>query len=448
MGQTTSSPVTTNSILPFRKRVAVLWDRLKNYRHTDYSLLIIAALLGIAIGGAIVLFHEAMEAAEHFFADIFFSTDEVLHVGRFAFPLVTALGGLLVGILNDKLFSQIPGEDLHTIVHALERHKGKVHWGHSVRSIVTAAFSIASGGGGGREGPTIMLGSSLGSSIGQAFRVNENSLKILCAAGAAAAISGIFNAPLAGIIFALEAIVGGLMLTHFIPIVIASVLATATSRILIGSNPAIMAPAIESPHLWQYAIIALVGVLSGLTAIYYIKVYCFTTTTILRLLKPVPKIWRPAIGGLLAGIIVAALPSMLETSYSPINQAILGQIPLLIALLTVILKPLNNAFTLASGGAGGTFAPSLKVGAMLGALFAVGTSLGLGPINIGFYSIVGAAAVLAGTWRVPLTGAVLLCEISHNYDFLLPLLLATVLAVFIVERVKSIETFNPLDKSN
>ncbi|HET9137113.1 MAG TPA: chloride channel protein, partial [Candidatus Kapabacteria bacterium] len=342
----------TDAFQRVRSRIASFWEQLKNYRHTDYSLLIIAALLGIGIGGAIVLFHEAMEAAEKIFSNIFFSTDEALHLGRLAFPLVTALGGLLVGILNNKLFSQIPGEDLHTIVHALERHKGKVHWGHSVRSIVTAAFSIASGGGGGREGPTIMLGSSLGSSIGQAFRVNENSLKILCAAGAAAAISGIFNAPLAGIIFALEAIVGSLMLTHFIPIVIASVLATATSRILIGSNPAIIAPAVESPALWQYAIIALVGVLSGLIAIYYIKLYRLTTRSFLRLIHRVPTIWRPAIGGFLAGIIAAALPTMLETSYSPINQAILGEMPLLIALLTVILKPLNNAFTLASGGAG------------------------------------------------------------------------------------------------
>jgi len=129
-------------------------------------------------------------------------------------------------------------------------------WKNSFKSIIFAALLIGSGGGAGREGPTIVLGSSIGSTFAQLLRLKPQQLRVLCGSGAAAAISGIFNAPLGGIVFALEAIIGSISIKAFAPLVVSSVLATATTRILVGNNPLLIAPKIEDVYLFDYVFLA------------------------------------------------------------------------------------------------------------------------------------------------------------------------------------------------
>ncbi len=422
--------------------------RIPLYRHTDYALLLIACVVGIAIGGCIVIFHLVMIYAEHLFNIMFHSADRVIHFGSYLFPLVTALGGLGVGLISRTLFRNVHGEGLGTLIHAINAGQGKIDWRNSIKSIVTAAFSIASGGGAGREGPTVLLGSSLGSALGQMFQLRPDKLRILCAAGAAAAISGIFNAPLAGVIFALEAVTGELRLRSFIPLVISSVLATAVARIFLGNTPLLHAVLPAAPALSDYVFLAIAGMASGLVAVYYLRIFNRTHSVVERLLQRLPSVWRPAFGGLVAGGLVIVLPTMLETSYTPINQAISGNTTLLIALATVLLKPVSNAITLGSGGAGGTFAPALKTGAMFGFGFGVLLSSVVPGTQPGLFALVCAGAVLAGTWKIPLTAAILLCEIINNYEIILPLLFSAVFAVFVVERISGLSTFNPVEERN
>jgi len=442
---------------------------IRRYRHTDWGLLISAGLVGIIIGFSVAIFHWAMKYGESVFHTIYHEAGSLIHWQLIILPLIPALGGLGVGILQKTLFRNATIEGLDSLVHTLVYRNGKMDWRNSFKSIFYAALQIGSGGGAGREGPTIVLGSSLGSTFAQILRLHPQQLRILCGSGAAAAISAIFNAPLGGIVFALEAIIGGTSIRAFAPLVISSVLSTATTRILVGNHPLIVSPQIVNVNLSDYFLLALAGMLSGFVAIYYLKTYNKTSVWTIKTVKKFPEVFRPAIGGLLAGVLLLFLPTMLETTYSPINDVIAGNgMPLIrnsilqnlpdllskfditillifVSIATVLLKPISNAFSLASSGAGGTMAPVLKVGAMFG--FVLGSFLQLVYPNAspGLYALVCAGAVLAGTFQVPLAGGIILFEISRNYDLILPLVFSSVFASFIVQR-SGVKTFNPLQK--
>ncbi len=423
----------------------VIIGQIKNYRHTDYALLLIATITGILIGLFTVIFHRVLEFAEQLFHTVFLAAETIAPLRFLIFPLIPALGGLAVGMLNQTVFRGVGGVGLLTVARALAFADGKLHWRHSFRAILTAALSIGSGGGAGREGPSVLLGASIGSTLGQIFQLSPEQLRILCGSGTAAAISAIFNAPLGGIVFALEAIMGEVEIRSFVPMVVASVMATAVTRLFVGSEPLLVSPDLGIPGVEEYFLLAIAGMLSGFVAIYFLLVYRKVFRAIYRFLLPVPSVWRPAIGGLLAGILVVFLPTMLETTYEPINQAISGKGVLWIAALSVLAKPISNAITLGSGGAGGTMAPALKTGALFGFCLGSILQLALPHTHPGFYALVCAAAVLAGTFQIPLAGGIILFEISGNYDLILPLLFSSVFASFIVQRY-NIRTFNPIQE--
>jgi CIC family chloride channel protein len=419
--------------------------KLSHYRHTDYGLILSSTALGIAVGIAIAVFHLVVSFFEGVF-DRFFLAANTYPVLRYIFfPFIVAAGGLIVGTLNSTFFKGIKDEGLDSVVEAVSHDGILLHRRSSFKAILTAAFSIGSGGGAGREAPTILLGASVGSTLGRLLRLRSDQLRILGAAGAAAAISGIFNAPLGGIVFAVETIIGEVSVNAFVPLVIASVMATATSRLFLGDSPILVAPPTQLLQLQDYFLLALVGMLSGGIALYYLKTYnwCFEKTE--KILEGFPNFVRPALGGLAQGILVALLPTMLETTYDPINLAIAGTGTLLVAALTVLIKPFSTAITLGSGGAGGTLAPALKIGALFGFTFGFLLQLIFPSTSPGLYALVSTAAVLAGCYRMPLTGAILVFEICRNYNLILPLMFASIFATFVVQRSK-IQTFNPLDR--
>lgn len=435
------------------------------YRNTDYGLIIASALVGVIIGLFIVVFHKSMEFAEEAFQLMRHKSAEYIQWYFFAIILIPAIGGLLIGILRKTIFKSVDQDGLETVVKALVYKNGVIDWRNSVKSILFAALSIGSGGGAGREGPTIVLGSSLGSAFAQLINLRPSYIRVLCGSGAAAAISGIFNAPLGGIVFALEALIGDVGLKAFVPLVISSVLATATTRVFLGDVALLITPNIVHIRAIDYIFLTIAGIMSGYVALYFLKTFNLTSKYITKLLAPIPDFLRPAIGGLIAGFLVLLLPTMLETSYNPINYAIswdgarlvkstiIDRFALsfnsdflltgaIIALFTVLIKPISNAVTLASGGSGGTFAPSIKVGAMFGFCFGYVLSLFFPGASPGLFAMVCAAAVLAGTYQIPLAAGIIIFEITRNYELILPLIFVSVLSSFIVHKSK-IRTFNP-----
>jgi CIC family chloride channel protein len=458
-----------NTILTTRPAIEAIGN-IYLYRHTDYGLLLSSAAVGIIIGVFVAIFHSTIDFAGDFFEDIITQSKKNAYWYLIVFPFIPALGGLGVGLLRKYVFRIATHEGLHSVVDALIHRDGRIDWRNSFKSIIFAALSISSGGGAGREGPTIVLGASLGSTFAQLFKLRPQQLRVLCGSGAAAAISAIFNAPLGGIVFALEAVIGETRIRTFAPLVISSVLATATMRVLIGNHPLLLAPELSAVTLNDYFLLAIVGMLSGFIAIYYLKVYHTTESAIKNRMKSFPDYLRPAIGGLLVGVILLLLPTMWETNYDPVNYAIAGKgtplinnsifeylmpffnkeyiivIALMVAAATVLIKPISNAITLGSAGAGGTMAPVIKTGAMFGFCFGAIINIFFPELSPGLYALVGAAAVLSATYQLPLTGGIVLFEICHNYDLILPLIFASVFAAFIVQK-SNVKTFNPIAKS-
>ncbi len=442
---------------------------ITKYRHTDWGLILIAGAVGVAIGFFVVLFHWSMEWAEKLFREMYFETKTLVRWEIVAFPLIPAFGGLLIGLLRKAFFRGATVEGLDSLIEALMRHNGKMDWRNSIKAILFAALLIGSGGGAGREGPTIALGASVGSTLAQAFRLKEQHFRLLCGSGAAAAISAIFNAPLGGIMFALEAIIGGVSIKAFAPLVVSSVMATATARFILGNNALLLAPHILSVSLYDYVLLAIAGATSGFIAIYYLKAYHKTASWVKKALGRFPEVARPAVGGYLAGAILLFLPTMLETTYSPINYVIAGNaapllqdsiikeaatsltgnnafiLTLALATLTFLIKPISNAISLESSRAGGTMAPVIKAGAMYGFLFGALAQIVYPEASPGLYAIVGAGATLAGAFQAPLAGAIILFEICRNYNLLLPLIFSSVFASFIAQK-SGVRTFNPLQK--
>ena len=437
--------------------------------HSDYTLVIISSFVGIVIGIFIVLFHSTMSFFEYIFGLFGAFSNTYFNIATLIIPLIACLGGLSIGILRKYVFKSESIEGLDRVIKAIVYEKGKIDWKNSIKSILLSAISIGSGGGAGREGPTIVLGASLGSSLARLFKLHTKEIRILCGAGAAAAISGIFNAPLGGIVFALEAMIGDVGMKGFIPLVIASVFSTATIRMILGDNALLIPPVISHLQVGDYFLLAVAGMFSGLIAYYYLKMYYSSFKITQTALKKVPDVLKPAIGGLISGMMVMFLPTLMETTYNPINYAIQwngakltehsflsffpnifsGISPLtlgvIIAVLTTLLKPISNAVTLASGGSGGTFAPSIKAGAMFGFVFGYSLHFIFPGIPPGLFAMVCSAAVLSGVYQLPLSAGIIIFELSKNSEMILPLVFSSVFASFIIHKTK-IKTFSALQK--
>jgi len=444
-------------------------EKIEEYKSSDYSVIIISGIVGIVIGFFVYLFHLTMEFAESFFTFIRVSATSYLGWYLLIIPLIPALGGLIVGLMRKWVFKSINVDNLDTVVNSIINNHGKIDWRNAFKSIIFAGATIGSGGGGGREGPTIALGASIGSSLAQLIGLRKDSRRVLCGAGAAAAISGIFNAPLGGIVFALEAVIGDVGLKSFVPIVISSVMSTAVSRIFLGDSPLLTAPPMIEVRFLDYLYLAVLGVLSGFVAVYFIKTYNATCNSFKKRTIKLPELLRPVIGGFIVGILLMLLPTLLETTYNPINYAISWQtnqlaensifsfftkiltienvalFGLLAAFSTILLKPISAALTISSGGAGGAFAPSIKVGAMFGFCFGYGLHLISPGASPGLFATVAAGAVLAGTYQLPLAAGIICFEITKNPELLLPLIYSSVISSFIVQKL-GLRTFNPFQK--
>jgi CIC family chloride channel protein len=307
-----------------------------------------------------------------------------------------------------------------------------------LQKLLTGALSIGSGGGGGREGPIIHVGAAVGISIANLLRLTRDQSRTLIACGAAAGISGIFNAPLGGVMFVLEVILGDFRLKTFTPVVVSAVAATAITRNVYGSFALVSAPSDFSIELPEYLLFALLGVIMGLVAAYFTRVIIMVEKYSHEHLK-VSEVFRPAVGGLIAGILILFLPSLMEQTYTPVNDALHASMPIWLMLVVAFLKPWHAAVTTGTGGTGGVFAPALKSGAMVGSVFGL-LMMMLFPDLVKTptaYALTGMGAILAGTMHAPLTGILILIEISSDYSIVLPAMLTSIIATMIAQRFLS-----------
>ena len=352
---------------------------------------------------------------------------------------IPAAGGVIVGAITQWFAPEAKGHGVPEVMEAVALRGGKIRPRVVAAKLAASGICIASGGSVGREGPIVQIGAAIGSTLGQVFQVQRRKLRTLVGCGAAAGIAATFNAPVAGALFAVEVLLGDFAVRQFSPIVISSVLATVVARAYMGDVPAFVLSAdqleayklVHSSELIAYAGL---GLLCGLVAILFVRMLSVAEDGADRIRLPLPV--TAAAGGALVGCIALAYPHVLGVGYESIDSALGGSMgwQLLLALLGA--KLVAVCITLASGGSGGVFAPSLFLGAMLGGAvgYAVTAVYPVATAPVGAYALVGMGSVVAATTRAPITTILIMFELTSDYRIMLPLMISIVLATQFARR--------------
>ncbi|MDJ0947648.1 MAG: chloride channel protein [Alphaproteobacteria bacterium] len=347
--------------------------------------------------------------------------------------LVTTLGGLAVGLFIRFVMPDRRPLGVADVMEASALRGGRMSLPAGVGAAVASAASIGVGASVGREGPVVHLGATLAAWVAARFRLGRAQQQTLLGCGVAAAIAASFNAPIAGVLFALEVVVGHYALSAFAPVVIASVISTLISHAYFGAFPAFIAPAHNVVELWEFPAFALLGVTSAIAAILFMRSIMFTAKVAERL--PVPDWSRPAVGGLAVGLIALAFPQVLGVGYGATSDALDGLFPLYLLLALIVAKTAATAISLGFGFGGGVFSPSLVVGAMLGGAFGI-IATQVFPDHSsgqGAYSLIGMGAVAGSVLGAPISTILIMFELTRDYALTVAVMVAVVVASLITQ---------------
>jgi CIC family chloride channel protein len=363
-------------------------------------------------------------------------------VGTWFLVAAPVVGGLLYGPLVYRWAREARGHGVPEVMLAVAQQDGRIRPRVAVVKSLASALCIGTGGSVGREGPIVQIGSAIGSSLGGWLRVPGSRLRLLVACGAAGGISATFNAPIAGVFFALEIILVDFSPLSFLVVTASSAIANTVARAADGSATFLVLPAFRVGSAWEYLLYAVVGLVGGGVGVAFTKVLYGAEDLADRIWRG-PEWLRPAVGGVLLGLLLVLLPQMYGVGYPVLRQGVAGGYALGFLVVLLVGKLVATSLTLAIGGSGGIFAPSLFLGAMTGTALGDGFSLAGGAGPAGAYGLVGMAAVLAGATRAPITAIVIVAEITGEWDLVVPLMIAVVLAT-LVSRGLSTETIYTL----
>ncbi len=407
------------------------------------GLLALALLVGIGAGVGAVAFrylivgftylftgYESYGAAGHQ------ANPHLPGLGIWFVALVPVVGGLLYGPVVERFAREARGHGVPEVMFAVSRRGGRIRPVVALVKSLASALCIGSGGSVGREGPIVQIGSALGSSIGQLTRSPEARMRLLVACGAAGGISATFNAPIAGVFFALEVILRDFETRSFGAVVVASVTADVIGRAAFGSEAFLQLPRLGVGPVSGYPLYLVLGLLAAVVGVAFIRFLYGMEDRVDRLWR-FSEAWRPAAGGLLLGLLLLALPQMYGVGYNVLEGAIDGRYALLFLLALLAGKILATSLTLSIGGSGGVFAPSLFMGAMLGSAYGLAIHATVPEIAgpTGAYGLIGMGAVFAAAARAPMTAILIIFELTGDYRIMLPLMLAVVIATAIATRL-------------
>ncbi|MCH7476668.1 MAG: chloride channel protein [SAR324 cluster bacterium] len=395
-----------------------------------FSTLIVAFGIGVVAGLGAVAFRMLVEGLTEFFA-LFSRWSEIWF--RFSGPgivLAPVVGGLIVGPIIYRFAREARGHGVPEVMAAVIQRGGFIRPRLVFVKAIASALTIGSGGSVGREGPIVQIGSTIGSTLGFLLHAPPRMMRTFVACGAAAGIAATFNAPIAGTLFAVEIILGDFGLIQLAPIVTSSVIATVISRGLIGNVASFEVPPYALHNPLELLFYVALGLLCGLAAVLFIRTLDVMENFFDRHV-PVHEALRPAVGGLMIGAIGLFFPQIFGVGYGDIDDSLHGRIPLLLLLALPLVKMVATTTTLASGGSGGVFAPSLFMGAMLGGIVGkVANVVAPGfTASSGAYSLVGMAAMVGAATHAPITAIVIIFELTNDYKIILPLMISTIIGV-------------------
>jgi len=405
-------------------------DRLPFNENT--VILIIASAIGIIGGFGAVGFRALIELIQTIaVGDHNNILETVSSLPWYKKLILPSIGGLIVGPLMYYLGKETRGHGVPEVMEAVALNGGKIRSRVMLLKAFVSAVTIGTGGSVGREGPIVQIGSSMGSMFGQWLGVSQARMKVLVACGAAAGIAATFNAPIAGVLFSVEIILGSYAIATLVPLIMSSVMATIVGRWYFGNIPAFEIPhySLESP--WEIGPYILLGLITGLVAIGFIRLLYSLEDSADKI--PLKGWIKTPLILFLVGIMIVYFPHVYGVGYDTIAQVLKGKMVWYMLLLLVPIKMLATSLTLAAGGSGGIFAPSLFLGAVFGGLFGSLMHF-LFPdvvISSGAYAVVGMSAMVAGTTHAPITAFLVIFEMTGDYRLILPLMLCSILASFV-----------------
>ena len=405
-----------------------------------------AVIVGIGTGLGAIAFRYLIQGVEWLGYDWFPSI--TAGWGKAYVILIPAIGGLIVGPLVYFFAREAKGHGVPEVMEAVALRGGRIRPIVAIVKSLASAISIGSGGSVGREGPIVQIGSALGSSLGQKLGLSDDRIRNLVACGAAGGIAATFNAPIAGVVFALEIILGEFSVKYFSSVVVSAVTASVIGRAVFGNVSAFHIPVDYGINsLWEFAFYPMLGITAAIVGVFFVRLL-YWSEDMFEKWKQIPEWVQPAIGGIMLGILALSypmltgiswdrMPQIYNVGYDVIESALANQLALGTVLTLLVLKMIATSLTLGSGGSGGVFAPGLFMGAMFGTAFELFVNSLFPGIAAppGAYALVGMAALFAATAHAPLTAVLILFELTGDYKIMLPLMLTVVIATLVAQKL-------------
>ncbi len=386
---------------------------------------VVSGLAGVVLSKAISLISEYAFAK---YTGIDLNTGQIVSISILT-PFIVALGGLLSGILTYRFAPEAEGHGTDAVIEALHWRAAVIKPRVPLVKLTASSILIGLGGSAGKEGPIALIGAGFGSALSEKLHLTSAERRMMVLAGMAGGISAVFKAPLGAMLFALEVpYKRDMEIEAVLPLGVSSIVAYVISISLTGVEPLFTLPGVKvSTTVSGISYYALLGIILGLTARLYVRVF-YTVRDIFKKLSVNPMV-KPAIGGLVTGAIGMMLPQVLGQGYPFLQQAMYGKVAWTVMLAAALGKILANSFSVASGGSGGVFAPSLFIGGMMGgALAKLYTN---DPSIIAASTVVGMAAFFAGAGKVPFTSIVIVAEMTRGYELIVPSIIAVTLSYVI-----------------
>jgi CIC family chloride channel protein len=419
-------------------------SRFNRWRSSD-SLVFSGTAIAVGLGGGVGvwLFKELFKLIQRGAFDNLGAS--LSSLGPWILALIPMAGGLVVGVMMHLLVGEERYRGVAGIMEAVALAGGRVPYRPMPAKTVAAALSIGTGASVGPEDPSVQIGASLGSMFGQWLHFSDERIRSLVAAGSAAGIAAAFNAPISGVFFALEIVLGEISGAALGIVVLSAVSSSVFTQYVSGPQPAFRVPAYPFRSTSELPLYLVLGVLAGGVAALYTR--CLYLARDLLRNWSIPTWLKPAAAGLVVGLVGISLPQVLGVGYDTITKIFAGgNFTAELLLVLLIFKLLMTALSIGSGFPGGVFAPSLFLGASLGGAFGLVAQRLLPslPIDPPAFAMVGMAALLAGAVHAPLCAILLLFEMTNDYRIILPVMFSVIVSMLIAQALQrdSVYTFS------
>ncbi len=409
----------------------------------DRYFLVLSVFIGIFSGLSVVLFRFAIDWCSLYLLGTGAPSRERL-------LLAPALTGLLIAVLVIHFFPQSRGSGVNQTKAALYIYNGYIPLRTAIGKFITAALAIGSGQSLGPEDPSLQIGAALASTIGRKLRLSRDNMRLIAPVGAAAGLAAAFNAPIAAVLFVIEEVIGRWTAGILGSVVLSAVSSVVVMRGFMGPEPLFRIPPVELQRPSELIAYSILGIGGGLASVAFSSGIA-TLRPIFRQMSLWTQYLQPAVAGLIIGVIaVLGAPQVMGAGYVYIDEAMHGQFTWQFLAILALLKILATLVSFVSGTPGGMFAPTLFIGAMLGASVG-GVEHMLYPHlswSPGTFALVGMGVLFAGFLRCPMTSVFMVLEVSGNYSIILPVIIANTIAYFISRALQPTAIFDALSRQD